>query len=142
MSEAMPDEEILSHLREMFAGDVPPPDAVQAAYAAFGWRTLDADLAQLIEDSQVEVVMFRQGSHARLLAYECEQGVVELGIDDHAFELVVRPAPVAVVVHRPSGSSPLELDADGRTSATEAAGPIRFGIVWDSGSILTPWTTL
>lgn len=142
MTEAMSDEEILTHLSELFADDRPPVDALEAAYAAFGWRTLDADLAQLMEDSQVEVVMFRQGSHARLLSYECEQGSIELGVDDHTFELIVRPRALAVVVHRPWGSNPLELDAGGRASATEAAGPIRFGIVWESGSTITPWTTL
>ncbi|MEL7157763.1 MAG: hypothetical protein AAFN30_14335 [Actinomycetota bacterium] len=142
MTYEMSDEALFAHLSDLFADDRPPADAVEAAYAAFGWRTLDADLAELLEDSQVEVVMFRQGSHARLLSYECEQGAIELGVDDHAFELMVRPGAVAVVVHRPWGSSPLELDADGRAAATEPAGPIRFGIVWESGSILTPWTTL
>lgn len=142
MTEAMSEQEILQHLTELFADDSPPADAMEAAYAAFGWRTIETDLAQLVEDSQLEVVMFRQGSHARLLTYECQQGAVDLGIDDHSFELIVRPGAVAVVVHRPWGSSPLQLDADGRAAADEPAGPIRFGVVWESGSTLTPWTTL
>lgn len=142
MTEAMSDEEILAHLTDLFADDNPPADAMEAAYAAFGWRTLDADLAQLLEDSQVEVVMFRQGAHARLLTYECAYGAIELGVDEQAFELVVRPGAQSVMVHRPWGSSRATLDADGRASGREAAGPIRFGVVWEGGSILTPWTTL
>ncbi len=142
MTSDMTDDDLLSHLAAVFADDQPPSDAMEAAYAAFGWRTLDADLAQLLDDSQAEVVLFRQGTYARRMTYDCAHGTIELGVDDHSYELVVRPSASSVVVHRPWGSSPLMVDEQGRAHADGEPGPIRFGIVWAGGTILTPWTTL
>lgn len=142
MNPAMSDEELLAHLSAVLADDKPPSDAMEAAYAAFGWRTLDADLAQLIEDSQLEVVMFRQGSHARLLAYESEHGSIELGVDDHSVEITVLPAVGSVVLHRPWGPEGVDLDANGRATVEVASGPLRIAVRWPRGETLTPWTTL
>ena len=142
MTSAMSDDEILAHLAAVLAEDRPPGDAMEAAYAAFGWRTLDADLARLVEDTQLEVVLFRQGSPSRRLSYESDHGTIALDVDDHSFELTVSPVARAVVVHRPWGSTELAVDAGGRATATGEPGPLRLGVVWDAGSAITPWTTL
>ena len=47
-----PDERLLARLRTMFAeADPPPPDLVRLAKESFVLRDLDAQLAQLVEDS-------------------------------------------------------------------------------------------
>ncbi len=142
MTAPMNDDNLLSLLGETLADDRPPPDAIEAAYAAFGWRTLDADLAQLIEDSQVEVVGFREAAFSRIVGYETDFGTIEVSIDNDLFQIELSPVPVKVMLDQTSGSRELALDDAGRASASGMSGPVRFEITWAEGSALTPWLTL
>lgn len=142
MTAPMDDEELLSLVSQALA-DKPPDVALEAAYAAFGWRTLEADLAQLIEDTQVEVVGFEQATtYSRLISYQTEAGTIELAIGEHRIEVAVSPQPTAVVLLRTDGSDVLDLDDSGRARTDGLAGSLRFEITWPHGSALTPWLTL
>lgn len=142
MTTPMNDDKLLSLLSESLADDRPSPETVEAAYAAFGWRTLDADLAKLIEDSQVEVVGFREAAYSRIVTYETEVGAVEVSIDQDRFEILVTPAPTRLLLCQVPDSRELTVDGDGRASASAISGPVRFEITWPDGSTLTPWLTL
>ncbi|MDH3679298.1 MAG: hypothetical protein OEV40_05035 [Acidimicrobiia bacterium] len=142
MTAPMNDDKLLSLLGESLADDRPSADAIEAAYAAFGWRTLDADLAQLIEDSQVEVVGFRDAAFSRIVAYETDLGTIEVSIDNDRFQAEIAPVPTKLVLRRTTDSRELPLDDAGRASASGVSGPVRFEIFWTGGSALTPWLTL
>ncbi|MCP3913443.1 MAG: hypothetical protein GY713_21150 [Actinomycetia bacterium] len=138
----MNDDDMLILLGESLSNDQPPVEAVELAYASFGWRTLEADLAGLIDDIQVEVVGFRLGAYSRLLTYDSAFGTIEVGVEDDAFEVVAAPTPQRVVAHRPTVSAEVDLDQSGRASSSGISGPVRFEVEWEAGSVVTPWITL
>ena len=50
-----PDDELEAELRRLAADREPvPAELVQAALDAFGWRDIDAELAELVYDSLVD----------------------------------------------------------------------------------------
>jgi hypothetical protein len=138
----MNDDDVLSLLAESLAGERPPVEAIQGAYAAYGWRTLDAELARLTDDSQVEVVGFRDAAFSRVVAFETDHGRVELSVDHHDFDIVVSPRPDKLVLRRLSDTSELAVDDAGRAAASDVSGSIRFEITWAAGTARTPWLTL
>ena len=142
MTEPMNDDEMLTLLAEALGGDQAPSDALEVAYLAYGWRTLDADLAKLIDDSQVEVVGFHRGAYSRLLSYESTHGTIEVGLDDDAFEIVVAPRPERITLCQPTSTTELTIDNEGRATGSGWSGPVRFEVTWTEGSVQTPWTTL
>ena len=142
MTTPMNDDDMLGLLAESLTDDQPPAAALELAYASFGWRTLETDLARLIDDSQVEVVGFRQGAYSRLLTYDSALGTIEVGLADDAFEVMAVPAAEQIQVVRSSSTDPLELDADGRARGSGLPGPVRFEVRWPTGSVVTPWLTL
>lgn len=142
MTAPMNDDKLLSLLGESLADDQPPADAIEAAYAAYGWRTLDADLAQLIEDSQVEVVGFRDAAFSRVVAYQTSFGTIQVSIDNNVFEASISPAPAKLLLRQTTDSRELAVNDAGRASASGVTGPVRFEITWPGGSALTPWLTL
>jgi hypothetical protein len=53
--QADPDEPLVAELRELFAvADPVPPLVTEVAKASLGWRTLDAELAELLTDSLLD----------------------------------------------------------------------------------------
>ena len=113
MTTPMDDDHLLSLLAESLADTRPPADAVEAAYAAYGWRTLDADLARLIEDSQVEVAGFREAAFSRIVAYETDFGTIELSIDNDIVEARVTPPPETLLLCQVSGTADKIVDFPG-----------------------------
>ena len=142
MTEPMNDDDVLSLLAESLDDDQPPVEVIEAAYAAYGWRDVDAAIARLVEDSQVEVVGFRHAAFSRVVAYETDHGTAELSIDHRAFAITVAPRPGKLVLRQPSSSRELAVDDAGRASASGIAGPVRFEIAWSTGTACTPWLTL
>ena len=142
MTSPMNDDDLLTLLREAMAGDTPPADAMEAAYAAHGWRTLDADLAQLIEDNQVEVVGFRDAAFSRIVAFETDTGSIEVSIDNDLVVATVRPTPTKLVLRQTTDSRELAVDDAGHASVSGLAGPVRFEISWAERTTLTPWLTI
>ena len=105
------DDDLLGDLRRVVAELDPIPEAVViAARAAFEWRTLDAELAELAEliaDSAVDepALLVRGSWHARALAFESAGLTIELEAEpdaDGGLRLagqLVPPQPAGVTVH-------------------------------------------
>lgn len=161
MTGPMNDEQLLGLVAASLDDDQPPAEVMEAAYAAFGWRTLDADLARLIDDSEPEVVGFQHGAvPSRVLAFETGYGVIEVAVAADGFEVVVRPAPVRVVLRRPDlaielplpdpasdpPSATMRVPGPGGTGSggtgSGGTGPARIEVTWTSGRAVTPWMTL
>jgi hypothetical protein len=150
MTEPMNDDQLSALVADALADDRPPDDAVQAAYAAFGWRTLDADLAQLIEEAeagalpQPEVVGFgHEPLPARRAGFTTDHGTIEVSIGQHRLTVTASPRPLRVVLRQPAVAIELVVDASGRAGASGLSGPARLEFTWPSGgSALTPWFTL
>lgn len=136
------DDDLLTLLAQALADDQPPAHAMEAAYAALEWRTIDAELAALLDDSQVEVMLFDSATYSRVLSYRAEHGSIEVGLADDRLEVVVGPPPVEVTMLQPEEATELELDENGRAEADGVSGSVRFRITWADGSTLTPWITL
>jgi hypothetical protein len=74
---------LMSRLREMLATtDGPPPEFIELAKRMFGLRTVDAELAALIADSDVEAgaVAVRGGAETRLLTFESADLAIEIEV--------------------------------------------------------------
>jgi hypothetical protein len=64
-------EDLMAALRDAAARHDPVPDrVVQAARAALTWRTVDAELAELVDDSALTAGGVRSASGGRLLTFD------------------------------------------------------------------------
>lgn len=125
MTEHSPaDDRLLGELGDALEAGDPVPDAVlDAAKAAFSWRTIDAELAELVFDSAVDEVAGVRGETAtgdRHMSFRAAGVEVEIlvgGVNDRRVTgQLVPPAEAAI-----------ELIADGFTQATETDEMGRFG---------------
>jgi hypothetical protein len=132
--------------------DPVPPAAFEAALAAFSWRTIDAELADLVFDSssnQGEVVGIRSGRASRYLTFEAPHLAIELELDDDAdYPVVGQLVPV--------GPAQVEACFAGSALAVQADERGRFWIPAVSGRVMslritrpggidcvaTPWVSL
>jgi hypothetical protein len=137
---------IVSHL------DPVPERLDDAARAAFTWRTVDAELADLMRDSAEEEAgaLVRSGSGPRQLSFESprlgiELEVVATGPRERRVEgQLLPPAPVTVTFERP-GEDPVSVQADelGRFSLDGLkAGVMRLHVILRGAQIAVPWTTI
>lgn len=159
MQDDHPDE-IMDELRAALAeADAVPPHLMAAAQASFGWRTIDADLAELTYDSLLDddrLVTVRSTHSApataggpRALTFERAEITVDIEItpSTHGRTLlgqVVGPTAEAVVVERARGTATTELAVDdlGRFRTTDLApGPVRLRCRLEAGEpdIVTDW---
>jgi hypothetical protein len=121
-------EDLESGLRSLLAAvDPVPPAALRAAYAAIGWRTIDAELAQLTSDTAAgrELAHVR-GQPPRLLTFRSGELTIELEIsaDEGTVRLLGQldpPRAATVTVQSAGGSVTTEADERGRFSANAAA---------------------
>lgn len=147
------DEELMAELAAAVAEEAAVSDRRRAAAkAAFTWRTVDAELAELLHDSALDAgAAVRSGSDGpRVLSFrraavtlevEVEGGAV-LGevIDEHTED----SGPATVTLQRP--------DAEDRTAEADASGffrfdgvepgPVRFVVARAGWSLTTPWATI
>lgn len=122
-----------------------------AAKAAFTWRTVDAELAELLHDSALDAgAAVRSASGApRTLTFVRGAVTLEIEVDGDTLlgEVVDEdPAsgPASVALQRP--------DADDRSVETDASGffrfdgvepgPVRFVVSRAGWSLTTPWATI
>jgi hypothetical protein len=95
------DAALLDRLRPLVEGDDPvPPEVVAAARAASTWRTIDAELAELVEDS-LSVAAGVRGGASRLLTYRAGDLTIEVEVStaDERLRILgqVVPARAALV---------------------------------------------
>jgi hypothetical protein len=150
----MNDETMLDELRGLVASVDPVPERLdEAARAAFPWRTVDAELAELMRDSaEAEALAVRSvGTGPRLLSFESPRVAIEaevtaLGPRERRLAGQIVP-PLAATVALEQGGARLTAQADelGRFAFERVgAGPARLRATLPDGGmeIATPWTSL
>ncbi|MFY1638019.1 hypothetical protein ACN27F_32870 [Solwaraspora sp. WMMB335] len=149
-----PDDELLVRLDRLLARiDPVPPQVLSAAIASFDWRTLDTDLARLVDDSLSASAGVR-GAAARLLTFRAEALTVEVEMTRIRDRLrivgqLVPPQPARVRVERAGGEAAhltsAEADALGRfTLDGLLPGPTRLVCATADGepAVYTEWIML
>lgn len=141
-------DSLAGELRELLRQvDPVPAQVLDAARVSYGWRTLEAELAQLTEDSLLAGAGTElRGEPARLLTFQAGERTIELEVSDlgggrlRVLGQLVPPQPARVRVDQPgpdqSGGpveaqrgGPVEVTADslGRFTFRELPlGPTRF----------------
>lgn len=137
---------LIARLGDAFEHELEPvPERLaDVARSAFGWRRVDAELAELLFDSANEELVGIRGtaSDRRSFRYAANEFVLRVHLTDDTLIVMVEP--------------PLEVDcrivADGVTSEyrTDELGelaidvpelPMRVEVELPSGTIVTPWIT-
>ena len=135
------DRELDDELRRIAARLDPVPQAlVYAAEAAFTWRGVDAELAELTFDSLADrkgLALVRGGGEPRLLTFHAADLTIELeilpparerlpvGAEHRLVGQLLPPGPAVVEVRHPDGVLTVEADELGRFAAERVAtGPI------------------
>jgi hypothetical protein len=149
----MSHDELEARLRAVVGHIDPVPSLVdEGARAAFGWRTIDEDLAELMRDSADELAEagVRGPGGARQLSFESpalgiELEVVATGPRSRRIEgQLLPPAAATVRVERP-GEDAVSVQADelGRFVLEELrAGAMRLHVLLRGAQIAVPWTSI
>jgi hypothetical protein len=144
-----------AELRALFSRvDPVPPLLDEAARGAFTWRTVDAELAELMRDSaeaEEEAGALVRGSHGpRQLSFESprlgiELEVVSTGPSSRRLDgQLLPPGTATVTVERP-GEDGVSVQADelGRFSLDGLrSGLVRLHVALRGAQIAVPWTTI
>jgi hypothetical protein len=150
----MNDDELEAKLRAIVGQLDPVPGLVdEGARAAFGWRTLDADLAELMRDSADELAEagVRSGGGARQLSFESPALGIELEIVATGPRVrrvegqLLPPTTATVTVERPDGEPAVSVVADelGRFVLDGLrAGAVRLHVLLRGAQIAVPWTSI
>lgn len=145
------DDELLDTLRSAVngPGEV-PPEVVAAAKGAFAWRTIDAELAALVEeswagqDSLVGVRSVEPGD--RTLVFRAADTVLEVDVSDDGLVGQIDPARSGtVVLECADGTSTMaEIDELGWfTLDRRSSGMVRLRCSPDgAASFVTEWVRL
>lgn len=142
------DDELVQRLRlAARANDAPPAWVLEAARAALGWRTLDADLAALIADSADELAPagVRSVGTLRLLSFETDSYAVDVEVEDSGADrrltgTIDPPGPGWLVAAHAQGTITATVDRGGRFIVVVPAGPVRLRFESDEGSaVVTDW---
>jgi hypothetical protein len=143
------DDELARELRDaadLF--DPLPPYLTAAAIAAFTWRDIDAELAELVFDSlEATTVTIRGTDRPRMLTFEGTRLVIEVEIDgDGAFRRITGrmtpPAAAEVSIRHEQEETTVAADDLGRFAAGGiTAGRIRLRVsTADAGRpVVTDW---
>ncbi|MBB3674404.1 hypothetical protein [Modestobacter versicolor] len=144
----LPDDELVRRLaRAVAVHDPVPPELLAFAREAFTWRTVDAELAELVADSRETAGAGLRGpSDVRLLTFSAgdQQLDLELLVDGATRRLVgeLTPAgPAHVVVEHAGGTLTEDADELGRfLVAGVPPGRIRVRCEPAGGTaVVTPW---
>lgn len=147
------DTELENELRGIAARvDPVPAGLLAAAEAAFTWRTVDAELAELIFDSRADaesLAVVRGGGEPRLLTFHAAELTVEVevtraGPEHRLVGQLLPPGPARVQVRHPDGVLDLDADELGRFIAERVApGPVSLRCErGGEGQVVTDWVTV
>jgi hypothetical protein len=136
------DDRLIEHLRVIETAGLSERSR-ELASAAFDWRTMDAELAELVADSALEPMgAVRAHGQPRLVSFEGAGLMIELEIEQRGQarritgQLLPRQA-AAIDIVRPDGrTTTVQAEAEGRF-VTELAGggPVSFRVM----SLETDW---
>lgn len=113
--------------------DPVPGDLTRAAVGAFAWRTVDADLAELVFDSLTTpdaAALVRGAAAARMLTFRAGDLAIELelsatGAGRRLIGQLVPAGPAQVEIRQPHGVLEVAVDDLGRFTVDQlAAGPV------------------
>ncbi len=149
------DDALLAELGGLFARVDPiPAEVTLAARSALAWRSMDADLAELLHDSALETEPLAgvrgTGGGWRMLTFETPDGLsieIEITVERSKRSLmgqIVPPGPARVLVRFPGADIPTSADDLGRFQATDLRpGPISLRCeLTDGRAIETGWVTI
>jgi hypothetical protein len=138
------DDDLLGDLRRIVAElDPIPENVVIAARAALDWRTLDAELAELIADSAVDEpeLLVRGSGQARALAFEAAGLTIEVEAEPDADGVLrltgqlIPPQSAVVTVRHGDVLVATRADERGRFTAHGVApGPVSLRCRLDGGA--------
>jgi hypothetical protein len=140
------DDELLAQLREAVAEtDLVTDQQREAARAAFTWRTVDAELAELLHDSALESAAVRGDDSARTLSFASGPITLEVEVDGDTVMGQVLGATVQSVLMQRSiaDDEPLPVDPSGFFRVDGVApGPVRFVVQAGDWTLTSPWVAL
>jgi hypothetical protein len=148
------DEQLVDELRDVVNRlDPPPRHVLEAAKAAYDWRTLDAELAELVYDSDLddlELAGVRGESGPQILSFEAPALTidVEIGVDPGGRRRLIGqlapPQPARVEVRAPGGTTTTDTDELGRLAVEGLEpGPVSLSCHLRSGAVVvTEWTVV
>jgi hypothetical protein len=150
MSEPTTDP-MFATLRNVIDHADPVPQAVvEAARAAYTWRTIDAELAELTADSAMATAGVRSASAPRLLTFEgagveVEVEVAHTGSTRHLSGQLVPMGPAQITVRWSSGTRETTADDLGRFAVDRVpAGSVSLAILRTGAdqAIVTSWISI
>ena len=145
------DDELLELLgRALRAADPVPDHVIAGAQAAWTWRTIDQELAELVFDSAAELTGVRSEDTARQLTFRSPGMEIEVMVVDEASRRIVGqlvPPGTFTVQLLTNDDVVREESADrlGRFAFDAVApGPIRLAVIDADGThvVTTEWTLL
>ena len=130
--------------------DPVPSTVIDAARAAYTWRTIDAELAELTADSALAAAGVRSSSAPRLLTFEgdgveVEVEVAETGATRRLSGQLVPVGPAQVSVRWPGGTRETTADDLGRFAVEGVpAGSVSLAVVRAGveHEIVTSWISI
>ncbi len=140
-------EPTLRALGEAFADDLldPIPERLTtAARQAFGWRLIDAQLAELLFDSASDELVGVRGASTdrRSFRYGAGDAVIRVHLTDASLIVMVEPPlSVACRVDTEDGSEEHRTDELGEFVVDAPRLPVRLEVDLPGGKVVTPWIT-
>lgn len=144
------DQEIIQQLRNGLASAEPvPSDVTEFAKAAFTWRDIDAELADLEFDSIEEDLPagVRSSATARMVSFQAGQWMLDLEYDETSNTIMGHISPATsftVELHLPGARFSVESDEHGRFEAHDVStGPVSLVLRMTDGQVIkTRWIVL
>jgi len=144
------EREVLAKLRDgLHQSDPAPSDIAEFAKAAFAWRGIDADLAELdfdsIEEDQLQGV--RSTATTRMVSFQAGQWMLDIEFDEGTGRLMGHISPQSsytVELHTSGALFSVESDELGRFEADSVSpGPLSMVLRFGDGSVIkTQWVVL
>jgi hypothetical protein len=148
MNDWSDDDALMAALSEAVAeSDAVTDRRREAAQAAFTWRSVDAELMELLHDSALEAGAAVRGAAdtGRLLSFGRGELTIELEVGAGAVTGQVLPAQDATVTLQATGVEDRTVAADGAgffRIEQVGSGPVRFVVTTSETTLTTHWVTL
>jgi hypothetical protein len=135
--------------RALRTGDPVPDRVLEGARAAWTWRTIDEELAELVFDSAAELSGVRSEDTARQLTFRAPGMEIEVMVTDEATRRIVGqlvpPGEFSMTLITADTELATSTDRLGRfTFDTVAPGPVRLVVTDPAGTavVTTAWVLL
>ncbi len=144
MSDA-PDASMLTRISEAFDSLEPIPSRLTAAaQAAFSWRRVDAELAELLFDSATDELIGVRGTTSDRRSFRFGHGDAVIRVHLTQSTMIVMLEPPMSVSCRVTGTDTTDehrTDEYGEFVIDAPELPVRIEVDLPSGTVVTPWIT-